>query len=471
MRGERPTKIQKLDVRVEVDQGNEDVILNADILGLQPSVLPAPTEWQDGHSICVEGQTGEPNGGNNLAEPGLSSLGGEPDLQQSSPPLSKNQLKKLKKREEWEAGREYRKAKRKEKIAQKKARKRESSKLAASRPGENGDDGLSHDHKRFRPRNPTLLPITFVIDCGFDQLMLENERISLGSQLTRAYSDNRHAPFQAHLVVSSWGGSLKERFDTVLARHHENWRGITFVPGDFIEAARYAEGVMKGKGGGNLSGVFKARFKPDKQRDVPDDDSNLLSSDLEDNPEIESPKRSLEIADGKENPKTQPSSSSDDSVPQPRSSTTHRDDMESHPLQEGEVIYLTSDSPNTLDELKPYSTYIVGGLVDKNRHKGICYKIACDKGIKTAKLPIGDYIRMRSRFVLATNHVIEIMLRWLECGDWGQAFMQAIPKRKGGELKDGDEEGSPGQVPIPSASVIGGEGKGDPGNGGSAAES
>ena len=106
---------------------------------------------------------------------------------------------------------------------------------------------------------------------------------------------------------------------------------------------------------------------------------------------------------------------------------------------EAELVYLTSESDNTLTELKPYSTYIIGGLVDKNREKGICYKRATNRGIKTAKLPIGEFMDMRSRKVLATNHVNEIMLRWLECGDWGEAFVKVIPKRKGGKLKKAAE--------------------------------
>lgn len=44
-------------------------------------------------------------------------------------------------------------------------------------------------------------------------------------------------------------------------------------------------------------------------------------------------------------------------------------------------------------------------------------------------------MEMQSRKVLATNHVNEIMVKWLECGDWGEAFMKVIPKRKGGQLK------------------------------------
>lgn len=125
-----------------------------------------------------------------------------------------------------------------------------------------------------------------------------------------------------------------------------------------------------------------------------------------------------------------------------------------------EVIYLTSDSPYTLSELKPFHTYVIGGIVDKNRHKGLCYKAAMDKdrqlraetsseaymdpckikNIKTAKLPIGEYMAMTSRHVLATNHVVEIMLNWLETNDWGQAFLNVIPKRKGGQLRADKQE-------------------------------
>jgi tRNA (guanine9-N1)-methyltransferase len=104
--------------------------------------------------------------------------------------------------------------------------------------------------------------------------------------------------------------------------------------------------------------------------------------------------------------------------------------------EEGEVIYLSSDSENTLTELKPYCTYIIGGLVDKNRYKAVCYKNAVEKGIKTAKLPISEYIKMTDRSVLTTNHVVDIMLKWLELGDWGEAFMKVLPPRKGGKLKE-----------------------------------
>jgi tRNA (guanine9-N1)-methyltransferase len=99
------------------------------------------------------------------------------------------------------------------------------------------------------------------------------------------------------------------------------------------------------------------------------------------------------------------------------------------------IVYLTADSPHTLEYLSPNTCYIIGGIVDKNRHKGLCYKRACERGIPTAKLPIGEYMTMQSRSVLAVNHVVEIMLKWLVTGDWGEAFLSVIPKRKEAKLK------------------------------------
>jgi len=41
---------------------------------------------------------------------------------------------------------------------------------------------------------------------------------------------------------------------------------------------------------------------------------------------------------------------------------------------------------------------------------------------------------------------VEIMLKWLECGNWGQAFLSVIPKRKGGRLIGSEAAGSEATV-------------------------
>lgn len=377
---ERPRKLPKLDN----GDGQDSGILDSTMTG---ALLP---DNEAGHENAPK-ETSKVNG-NGQEEVKEKETGSDPKpavstteeskeaVEEPTPALSKHQLKKLRRREQWEAGREWRKAKRKEKLVAKRERKRAAREEAknGTTPEEGAEPAkaiIDRSTKRGQQRQSILLPLTFILDCSFDDLMLEKERISLGSQLTRSYSDNSRAPYRAHMVISSFDKLLKHRFDTVLAKTHEHWKGIRFMQEDFVHAADMAKEWMK-EPGHKMVGVFT-----DKSDAKPED---------------------------------------------------------------GEVIYLSSDSPYTLTELKPYSTYIIGGLVDKNRYKGICYKRATEKGIKTAKLPIGDYIQMSARSVLATNHVVEIMLRWLELGDWGQAFMQVIPSRKGGVLKEGGTSSSVG---------------------------
>jgi len=289
---------------------------------------------------------------------------------EGAPVLSKNQQKKLKRKAEWEAGREDRKVKRREQAKARKERKRDEARALAD---ERRQNGIPLPPKPVYQK-PVQLPITFLVDCSFDELMNEKEMISLGSQLTRCYADNGRSKYRAHLTISGFSGRLKERFNGILAKHYQNWKGVRFFDEDINEVAEKAKEWMKGENGGKAAGPLAEHVRREETKS-------------------------------------------------------------SNEAEEGEIIYLSSDSDVTLTHLKPYSTYIIGGLVDRNRHKGICHRKALDKGVKTARLPIGQYLEMQSRSVLATNHVNEIMLKWLECGDWGEAFMQVIPKRKGGTLK------------------------------------
>ncbi|GEQ69788.1 hypothetical protein JCM33374_g3462 [Metschnikowia sp. JCM 33374] len=105
-------------------------------------------------------------------------------------------------------------------------------------------------------------------------------------------------------------------------------------------------------------------------------------------------------------------------------------------------VYLTADTENEIEDLQESHTYIIGGIVDKNRHKELCLKKAKDLGLQVARLPIGKYIQMNSRHVLATSHVYEIMCMWFEQNkDWEKAFNLVLPPRK---LKKNDVSGTDG---------------------------
>lgn len=341
--------------------------------------LTAPSEqnMQASATIVEPNFAGTVHGGSvesnaHAEEP--SEIAGEGE--NSVPKISKNQLKKQRRHERWEAGREDRKLKRKEKIKEKKERRREAITV-------DEDGNIIKPGPLRLPRGSVgpgkQVPITVIFDCDFEDLMYDHELKSLGLQITRCYSDNRKAKFRTHLALSSFGGKMEERFNGILAQQHTAWKGFQFFEDDFVSVAEKAKEWMSGPKGGEIGGALET------------DASDTQASEKE---------------------------------PEEGSS------------EEGEIVYLSSESDNVLTHLKPNSTYIIGGLVDKNRHKGVCHKRAVNRNVKTAKLPIGEYLEMKSRQVLVTNHVLEIMLKWLEFGDWGKAFMAVMPKRKGGRLKD-----------------------------------
>ncbi|MBZ3886484.1 tRNA methyltransferase 10-like protein A [Sciurus carolinensis] len=111
-------------------------------------------------------------------------------------------------------------------------------------------------------------------------------------------------------------------------------------------------------------------------------------------------------------------------------------------IKKEDLIYLTSDSPNILKELDESKAYVIGGLVDHNHHKGFTYKQASDFGIDHAQLPLGSFVKMNSRKVLAVNHVFEIILGYLETRDWQEAFFTILPQRKGAVPTDKAYESS-----------------------------
>ncbi|KAJ3260628.1 tRNA methyltransferase 10 [Boothiomyces macroporosus] len=103
--------------------------------------------------------------------------------------------------------------------------------------------------------------------------------------------------------------------------------------------------------------------------------------------------------------------------------------------EQPQFCYLTADSPNVITELDPKVIYIVGGIVDKNRHKGLCFQEAEKCKISHGRLPIGEYIKLGTRKVLTINHVA-IMGEYVNNKDWKEAFLKVLPARKGAQAKE-----------------------------------
>lgn len=104
-----------------------------------------------------------------------------------------------------------------------------------------------------------------------------------------------------------------------------------------------------------------------------------------------------------------------------------------------QVVYLTADSEEILDKLEEDTHYVIGGIVDHNHHKGLCFDRAEKNGLKTARLPLNENVDMKTRSVLSTYHVFELLLKVSQGKNWTEAILDTIPMRKGAKPKNEEQ--------------------------------
>lgn len=95
------------------------------------------------------------------------------------------------------------------------------------------------------------------------------------------------------------------------------------------------------------------------------------------------------------------------------------------------LVYLTADADEVVERFDPDKVYVIGGIVDRNRLKGVTAQKAEEQKIATASLPLSKFVDMGTYSrVLTVNHVLQIVLEHQRCGDWKEAIEKAIPGRK-----------------------------------------
>jgi len=104
------------------------------------------------------------------------------------------------------------------------------------------------------------------------------------------------------------------------------------------------------------------------------------------------------------------------------------------------LVYLTADSDTVLSDLREDEVYIVGGIVDHNRLKGITLNKAQEQGIRTARLPIQEHVHIQTRKVITVNQVVELLLEYISTKNWENALQIILPKRKKVKVKQGEDQ-------------------------------
>ncbi|XP_052070726.1 uncharacterized protein LOC127709299 [Mytilus californianus] len=236
--------------------------------------------------------------------------------------LSKRQLRKLKKHEQWLE-------KKPEKRAKEKMKKKQRRQEARDR-GETL--GPTRKMLKLNSMEKSSCKVKVVLDCSFDEYMNDKDIMKLTKQVGFCYSANRRAENPLQFYVCGLHGHMQQRLESI--GDYKNW-DVNFTENDYHE-----------------------EFDRDQ------------------------------------------------------------------------IVYLSGDSPNVLEDLSDDHVYIIGGLVDHNQYKGMCHQLAVEQGMSHAQLPIGQYIEMKSRKVLTVNHVFEILLKYTETKDWKESFFSVIPQRK-----------------------------------------
>ncbi|KAG9101999.1 tRNA (guanine(9)-N(1))-methyltransferase [Ceratobasidium sp. UAMH 11750] len=334
-----------------------------------------------------------------------------------TPVLSKSAQKRQAKVERFAQLKQERRAREKEEKALK--RKEREEQAAA---GE--DVGPSDSKKRrvTREGEGPVLPFNarIVVDLGFDEKMTEKEVGSLCSQLAYTYASHRRTrtPFTGLLFTSLNGRALKH-LDGINDGSYRRWKGVEWWTEDIdglwnppAGAEQQAEEAVTDEPAptnGNIDAISEqaateATSPPATVHVEPTGDAELV---------LDTP-APIPSARGKpRRPRNQPAA-------QARSSCS-RDS----------VVYLTADAEDELLELQEGETYIIGGIVDRNRYKNLCADKARELNVRSARLPIGRYLAdMPTRKVLTVNQVFDILMYWVSTRDWEQAMQKVMPKRK-----------------------------------------
>lgn len=159
-----------------------------------------------------------------------NSLGDNSTIPNPTKPLSKNQLKKMKKQAEWDSKKkEYRK-KQKIKKKEKKQKEREEAKKHGGQSNnvvENKPAAvMSRKEREEIYLNKIKEGIRVVLDCDFENLMNDKDAGSLTRQIAYCYSVNRKAEKPLNFLIYDAGPIIQSHLNKM---NFDNWSGVGLV--------------------------------------------------------------------------------------------------------------------------------------------------------------------------------------------------------------------------------------------------
>ena len=263
------------------------------------------------------------------------------------------------------------------------------------------------------------------LDCAFEEHMTWKETNSLSLQLRYAYAVNRRSSMPVIIDVCGIKKGCQTRAGLEKVEGFpERWVGRAFYC--------YEERLEEVYGGSIGENLNQSEAEGKSEEVLKNEDTTTDSAANDGNSKVSAESCSKDDADSTNN--------CSEKQPYPKLRPNHK------------FVYLTGDSPNTLSTLDNNTTYIIGGIVDRNRLKraaidraqSISSNDQSSLNITTARLPLDENCDFKgSTRILTCNHVFEILQKYRENGykDWGKAIMEVLPCRKDvDEKEDGNDD-------------------------------
>ena len=357
------------------------------------------------------------------------------DVDENNATLSKNQRKRLLKAEYLQEKKKVRKQLEKEKKKIKKQKLKQdksndhstSTSVAILSKTESNSTNVNESFDSTQPQPVKLSREQFkqnylascqnnysiIIDCSFEDCHNETDFKSLGQQIAFSYGYNRKHSHPCDLYLTGMGPKLIKQLSK---SSYQNWLGIHHTTNCYTS---YDNFIINDN----------------------DNDNNIIStvnsnsSSCNNTMPSNSTTHSTSLTTTTATTTTPNTTTTTTTTTATTTTITNNNNNNNNNLttRRKKLVYLTSDSDNILESLDINTAYIIGGIVDRNKFKGITYEKARQQGIQTAKLPIKEYFQMAATHILTINHVFEIVLQWNIFKDWKVILGQIIPARK--ELK------------------------------------
>lgn len=93
------------------------------------------------------------------------------------------------------------------------------------------------------------------------------------------------------------------------------------------------------------------------------------------------------------------------------------------------LVYLSPNAEKTLKTFNSDDRYVVGAIVDKGNRKPLTLDKAGQLGIRSARLPLEEYVKFTSHKTLTLDQMTNILLELKTSQCWTEAF-KSLPTRK-----------------------------------------